>query len=968
MLKHTLKLLALLMLLLLAQPAAVQAQYNYITNNGAITITQYTGPGGNVIIPSTTNGLPVTRIGDSAFHNGTNNNTLTSITIPNSITDIGNYAFYGCQSLKSLTIPDSVTNIGNSAFVYCYSLPSVTIPNSVISIGSTAFSSCSSLTNVTIPDSVTSIGAFAFISCTKLTAITVDALNPYYSSVAGVLFNKSQTALIQYATGLAGDYAILNSVTNIKNHAFSSSYGLTSIMIPGSVINIGNNAFSSCSSLTNVAIPNRVISIGTYAFDSCGNLTNVTIPDSVTNIGFGALFSCTKLTAITVDALNPAYSSVAGVLFNKSQTALIQYTTGISGSYAISNSVTSISKSAFSSSYNLTSVTIPNSVTNIGDSAFSSCSSLTNATLPNSVTSIGSATFIYCTSLTNLTIPNGVTSIGDSAFYNCSSLNNITLSGSLTSIGNNTFYDCFRLTSVTFPNSLASIGNDAFYFCTSLTSVTIPNSVTSIGDGAFASCTSLSAITVGVPNTSYSSVNGVLFNKNQTTLIQCPGGESGSYIVPNSVTSIGNYAFSYCTSLTNLTIPGNVTTLGYETFYYCSSLKSVYFQSNAPSVYNSFGGNNIATVYYLAGTTSWGATFDGRPAVMIFQDYLCVVDNGMITITGYTGTGGVVTIPSTITGLPVTSIGNSAFASSASLTSVTIPNSVTSIGNSAFASCTSLTGVYFLGNAPSLGSSIFFGAANSTVNYLAGTEGWSSTFGGRPTAVWIPTVPTLLNQPLTQTVEIGSASGLSVDAVCLPLPIYQWFFNGNIPVGSLTTNSTLKLPNVQPNQAGTYSVVIANGNGSVTSAPAMLSVIPFVAQRMIPAIALTAESGSFLHLEFTGSLALPPTWQVLNTVTLTGTSGTYFDLTSTLPAQRFYRAWQSGTPSMSSSLNLNVIPAVTLTGTVGSSVRVDSIPPIGATNAWLTLGTVTLTNNPQLYFDVSPSGQTKRLYRLVQVP
>src|SRR5258706_451654 len=190
----------LLLLLLLTLPAVVQAQFNYTTNNGAITITGYTGPGDAVVIPDTINGLPVNRIGDYAFSANTN---LTSITIPNSVTSIGNQAFYYCTNLTTVTIPNSVTNIGVSAFESCISLTNVTIPASVTSIGGQAFNSCTSLTNVMIPASVTSIGAYAFEECASLTAITVDAANVSYSSADGVLFNKNRTTLIQCPGGKA---------------------------------------------------------------------------------------------------------------------------------------------------------------------------------------------------------------------------------------------------------------------------------------------------------------------------------------------------------------------------------------------------------------------------------------------------------------------------------------------------------------------------------------------------------------------------------------------------------------------------------------------------------------------------------------------------------------------------------------------------------------------------------------------
>jgi hypothetical protein len=196
------------------------------------------------------------------------------------------------------------------------------------------------------------------------------------------------------------------------------------------------------------------------------------------------------------------------------------------------------------------------------------------------------------------------------------------------------------MTSITIPNSVTSIMEDAFAACNSLTNVTIPESVTSIGDAAFVACEGLSAITVGPLNPVYSSAAGVLFNKSQTTLIQCPGAKAGTYIVPNSVTSIGDHAFYDCASLTNVTIPNSVTSIADSVFAWCSSLTTVtipagvtsigssefqscanlagvYFEGNCPTVGSlAFFGANNATIYYLPGTTGWGTTFGGRPAVL----------------------------------------------------------------------------------------------------------------------------------------------------------------------------------------------------------------------------------------------------------------------------------------------------------------------------------------------------------------
>ncbi len=211
------------------------------------------------------------------------------------------------------------------------------------------------------------------------------------------------------------------NVTSIGDRAFEYCTSLPSVTIPNSVTSIGDYAFQNCPSLTSVTIGTNVASIGDYAFESC-SLTSVTIPNSVTNIGVSPFASCTSLTAITLAAQNPAYSTVNGVLFDKSQATLLEFPGGLGGSYTIPGSVTSIGEAAFEFCSSLTGVTIPNSVTNVGDYAFVLCSSLTSVMIPNSVTSIGYDAFDSCSGLTSVTIPNSVTSIGDYAFEFCSGL------------------------------------------------------------------------------------------------------------------------------------------------------------------------------------------------------------------------------------------------------------------------------------------------------------------------------------------------------------------------------------------------------------------------------------------------------------------------------------------------------------------------------------------------------------------
>ena len=254
-------------------------------------------------------------------------------------------------------------------------------------------------------------------------------------------------------------------------------------------------------------------------------------------------------------------------------------------SVIIRDGVTSIGDRAFYACNSLTSVTIGNSVTSIGYNAFYYCDSLTSVTIPNSVTSIGLGAFARCSSLAFVTIPNSVTSIGESAFYNCSSLPSVTIPNSVRSIGDYAFNGCKSLTSVTIPNSVTSIGEGAFGNCKSLTSVTIPNSVTSIGSSAFECCSSLTSINVDANNANYCSIDGVLFSKDKTTLIQYPAGNTRiEYIIPNSVTSIGVGAFGDCYSLTSVTIPNSVTSIGKGAFGDCYSLTSITIPNSVTSI------------------------------------------------------------------------------------------------------------------------------------------------------------------------------------------------------------------------------------------------------------------------------------------------------------------------------------------------------------------------------------------------
>ena len=371
---------------------------------------------------------------------------LTEYTIPDSVTEIGNYAFFGCSSLTSVTIPDGVTTIGYAAFAYCGSLTSVTMGEGVETVGGYAFANCPNLNAVHITDLA--------VWC------NIDFINPLTDGNVDFAANPLCNAGSLYLNGeLVTDLVIPDGVTELRIISFVNCSNLTSVTIPDSVTIIGVYAFSWCESLTSVTIGDSVTEIGDYAFHYCENLTSVTIPDSVTTIGDDAFRCCSSLTSVTIP-----------------------------------DSVTEIGERAFYLCSNLKSLTIPNSVAEIGWGTFCGCYSLTSVTIGNSVTTIGGWAFGDCISLTSITIPDSVTTIGDGAFRYCISLTSITIPDSVTTIGDAAFEYCGSLTSVTIPDSVTEIGNYAFFGCSSLTSVTIPDSVTTIGYATFAYCENLNTV------------------------------------------------------------------------------------------------------------------------------------------------------------------------------------------------------------------------------------------------------------------------------------------------------------------------------------------------------------------------------------------------------------------------------------------------------------------------------------------
>jgi len=479
------KMFSRLALLVLALPVAVHAQFTFTTNDGALTITGYTGSNGSVVVPNSIDGLPVTGIGDWAFYA----TGVTDVLISDNVTSIGDGAFFDCEALTSVTIGSSATSIGDWAFGFCPGLTAVRCRGDAPSLGGDQVFYGNSATIYYLPGTT----GWGPVFDGHLTVLW-DPVVPYnYTTNSdGISLTTSRytgSNVVEVVPAVIG----FLPVTGIGNFTFYNATDPASITIPDGVFSIGYSAFFNCDSLTNISIPGSVSSIEGYAFDSCMNLT-----------------------AITVATNNPFFSSRAGVLFNQDQTLLIHFPKGQTGNYTIPDTVTAMGEYTFAAC-RVSSLTIPNSITNIpealcsyttsltnivildsvttmGRIAFTGCAGLTSVVIPKSITTFGDGVFSYCGNLTNVTLADGLTRMGDFMFDRCTNLTTISIPNSVTHLGNSTFANCFSLTNIMLPNHIANLGDTVFGNCRQLAGITIPSSVSRIGNNTFAGCTNLKGI------------------------------------------------------------------------------------------------------------------------------------------------------------------------------------------------------------------------------------------------------------------------------------------------------------------------------------------------------------------------------------------------------------------------------------------------------------------------------------------
>ena len=898
--------------------SATYGDFEYTVYNGTIAITRYTGSAESVEVPSKINGKIVTAISFRAFEkclklkNVVLNNgletiglcafkeciNLENVTIPDSVKTIDFGAFARCYKLKKIKIPDSVQSLGKGTFYKCINLTQVNIPNGVKTIpgyvsaqgyadetaAAGCFQDCRSIKNIIIPSSVSTIGESAFSGCTSLSSvfigsgvkeldkrgfygcdslaeITVDEKNANYSSLDGVLFNKDKTNVIICPNGKKGTYSLPNKVTKISSYAFCNCSGLTSVTIPNSVTSIENYAFDDCTGLTNIAIPNSVTSIGYSAFSGCTGLTSVTIPNSVTSIGNYAFSQCSGLTNVS-----------------------------------ISNKVTSLSYT-FKDCTKLTSITIPESVTSISNGLdgpmFDGCTNLKKIEVsPNNenyssyngvLLDKDGYNLIRCPEgkSGNFVVPDSVGCIESYAFYNCTNLTNIQISKNVNEIEGYAFVNCKSLQKFVLTDNVYTIGYYGGWYEESM----------------FRGCENLKEIEVGSGNDNYSSVDGVLYDKEVEKLIYCPAKKSGEYTVPKSIKSVTDYAFEDCNSLESIVLPESMPEFSLFDLECCPSLKSIKVTGNN-ACYSAEDGvlfNKDKTEIYVFPRSKEGN-------YTIPNSVTEISSHQFSQCTGLTG----ITIPNTVTEIGYSAfngnlksikvsegnkyfcsydgvlfnkdkteilfcVGNKkefvipngvksisgAFNDCSNLTSVTIPNSVTSIYNG-FNNCPNLTSITIPQSVISIYDSSFFNCGkNFTIYGYGGTEAEACALRNDFNFVQLRVVPTsvALNNT-TLTLDTGKTANLK--ATVYPSNAANkkcTWSSSNTRVATVDGNGK-----VTAKQVGTATITVKTANGKTASCNVTVQAV----QAVPTSVSLNKTS---LTLDVSKSYTLAKTVSPSNAVT-----------------------------------------------------------------------------------------------------
>ena len=564
--------------------------YTYAAAGNVAAITGLmSDPGETLTVPSKIAGYTVVGIGETAFAQG----EFTEIVLPDTLTTIGNKAFYMCRKLEKINLPETVSVIGDYAFYYCDQLKTLKIPDGITEISEYMLYACLGLESLTLPDTLEEICDYGLYACESLK--TID--------------------------------------------------------IPDSVFGIANYAMYDCIGLTELTLPKSLRALGAYSLYKCLNLKTIKIPAEVTSVGEGSFLDCRAMEKITVDAANETYCTKDGILYSKDMTELVCFPRGRKDtSFSVPVGVTKIGGEALSRT-KIKTLKLPSTLREIGDYAFAEMP-IESIELPKRLTTVGGDVFCKCTSLKEITLPDSVTTVGKEAFNECSALESVTLSSGLTELGSFAFSGCVRIEKITLPALLETLG-----------------------DAAFMGCTSLTTIEVNKKNSWFTVENGVLYNKNKTTLVCYPSGLAGtSFAVPESVAVIAPYAFAVNHKLTAVTLPESLTEIGDRAFEYVTEIKTI----TLPKSVATLG----AGVFAFCSSLEKIDVEKGNAAFMWENDTLLSTDGYKLYFYSPANKAEEVIVP-----LSVAQLMDCAFAGNPYLKRVTLLNASSSINGDVFDGC-----------------------------------------------------------------------------------------------------------------------------------------------------------------------------------------------------------------------------------------------------------------------------------------
>ena len=725
--------------------------------------------GDNLFWEVTDNALTITGSGDMWDYYGDApwGRDITSATLSEGVTSIGNYAFYWCRSLVSVSLPSTVKHIGQGAFYACTDLPEITFSDDLETIGNYAFTYCWSIQEVALKDKMSYIGTQAFMECNALTTFTathldsigyqafaglpelksislpeglqkieqgafnscnnlkvanlpstVTEMGPYvfsYDSIPEPLYNAHLFAYLPL--WYEGAYEVPAGIEIIVGGSFLNCKKLSAITLPEGIKEIRQHTFGGCDSLKTVTIPNNVEAIGDYAFTACRDLQTVTMSNNVKTIGMEAFCDCKNLESITW-----------------------------------STSLESIGSYAFVRCEKLNGVTLPATLKSIEAEAFWGCVGLTSIAIPDAVEELGRHTFTFCSGLQNVTIGNNVPAINQYTFYGCSNLEEVIGGDHIAFIDSFAFYNCENLSSITLSPELKHIGYAAFAYCATINPLTVPDGVKVIEDHAFYNIKNVlyHGEAEGSPWGAFA-VNGttdgylIFSDETKTVVVHCDAYAEGAIVVPDGVKVIEDYAFRNCTNITSVSLPNTLDSIGYAAFLNCTKLESVDFGNHLKFIETGAFSNclslkEVALPASLRRINSIAFRYDTALTSVSLQEGIEIIgaeaflgctklssfnlpesvnwiDNLALYQTGITtpvrNTKIFALMPSSYEGayeIPDGTewIATAAFYNCKKLTEISLPNSLDYIYASAFDDCSGLRNINCSNKVPWLGEDVFY--------------------------------------------------------------------------------------------------------------------------------------------------------------------------------------------------------------------------------------------------------------------